>query len=158
MFRIRQWFSNRRRRYRNECPAQQVSNQPIQTALCPSNAPTVPTMVPSPSPTDSPPTSCPQEFNAGMTAHDAQFMQESDATQQAQIYQNIGPQQYFDVQEIHQQANSSGGNSPNESGCYSPLASAPVPEAAQEQIYSVPINPPSVSFSPEDSFQQYFML
>lgn len=160
--RIQIWFSNRRARYRKQCHAQQVSNQPIQTALCPSNAPAVPTMVPSPPPmADSPPTSWPQEFNAGMTAQNAQFMQEFYATQQAyfqqaQIYQNIAPQQFYDVQQVHQPGNSSGGNSPNDSGCYSPPASAPIPEAAQEQIYSAPINPPSVSFSPEDSFQQYF--
>ncbi|CAG5083662.1 Oidioi.mRNA.OKI2018_I69.PAR.g10431.t1.cds [Oikopleura dioica] len=137
MSRILNWFKHRRRRYRKECPAQQVSNQPIQTAPCPSNAPAVPTMVPSPPPmADSPPTSWLQEF----------------------IAETIGPQQYFDVQEVHQQGNSSGGNSPNESGCYYPPASAPVPEAAQEQIYSAPINPPFDFFSPEDTFQQYFTL
>jgi paired box protein 3/7 len=161
--RIQIWFSNRRARYRKQCHAQQVSNQPIQTALCPSNAPGIPLSSSPPQISNSlQAPAWPQEITPNMTQQNTQFMQEFYATQQAyfqqsQIYQNIVPQQFYDIQQVQQStANSTGGNSPNDSGCYSPPVSADIPETAPDAIYNAPINPPAVSFGPEDSFQQYF--
>jgi paired box protein 3/7 len=135
--RIQIWFSNRRARYRKQCHAQQVSNQPIQTALCPSNAPGIPLSSSPPQISNSlQAPAWPQEITPNMTQQNTQFMQEFYATQST--------------------ANSTGGNSPNDSGCYSPPVSADIPETAPDAIYNAPINPPAVSFGPEDSFQQYF--
>ncbi|CBY22330.1 unnamed protein product [Oikopleura dioica] len=151
--RVQIWFSNRRARYRKQCHAQQASNQPIQTALCPSTAPAIPSP---PQLSNSPPViSWPQENYS----QDAQLMHEFYSSQQAyfqqaQIYQNIVPQQFY-VQQAAQNENVIGNESPgNDSGCYSPPVLTT--DAAPEQIYLAPVNPPAVAFSPEDSFQQYF--
>ncbi|CBY30607.1 unnamed protein product [Oikopleura dioica] len=151
--RVQIWFSNRRARYRKQCHAQQASNQPIQTALCPSTAPAIPSP---PQLSNSPPViSWPQENYS----QDSQLMHEFYSSQQAyfqqaQIYQNIVPQQFY-VQQAAQNENVIGNESPgNDSGCYSPPVLTN--DAAPEQIYLAPVNPPAVAFSPEDSFQQYF--